>query len=143
MHSCVKLSIPDFDRAGAHPGGQSADCADGVVGIRCRAGNIRSIREWSLPGGLVELGDELTQALRREMQEETGLDVAVGPIVEVLDRMHRDAQGKVRFHYVLVDYLCRVESGKLEAASDATAAQWVAPGNLGQFHLQAETLRVI
>ena len=123
----------------------------GVGGVVVEDGKVLLVRrgseplqgEWSLPGGLVELGEELTQALRREMQEETGLDVAVGPIVEVLDRMHRDAQGKVRFHYVLVDYLCRVESGKLEAASDASAAQWVAREDLGQFHLPAETVRVI
>ncbi|MBI4443151.1 MAG: NUDIX domain-containing protein [Acidobacteria bacterium] len=123
----------------------------GVGGVIIEQGKVLLVRrgsepmqgEWSLPGGLLELGEELAQALRREIEEETGLRVAVGPMVEVLDRIHRDALGKVRFHYVLVDFLCRVESGTLEAASDAAAAQWVAPGDLGQFHLQAETLRVI
>ena len=123
----------------------------GVGGVVIEPGRVLLVRrgsepmqgEWSLPGGLVELGEELTQALRREIREETGLRVAVGPMVEVLDRIHRDAHGKVRFHYLLVDFLCRIEGGKLEAASDAAAAQWVAPGDLGQFHLRVETLRVI
>ena len=123
----------------------------GVGGVVIEQGKVLLVRrgsepmqgEWSLPGGLVELGEELAQALRREIGEETGLRVAVGPMVEVLDRIHLDAHGKVRFHYVLVDFLCRAESGQLEASSDAAAAQWVAPGDLGQFHLRAETLRVI
>ena len=123
----------------------------GVGGVVIEEGKVLLVRrgsepmqgEWSLPGGLVELGEELTQALRREIEEETGLRVVVGPMVEVLDRIHRDAHGKVRFHYLLVDFLCRAESGQLEASSDAAAAQWVAPGDLGQFHLRAETLQVI
>jgi len=123
----------------------------GVGGVVIEPGRVLLVRrgsepmqgEWSLPGGLVELGEELTQALRREIREETGLRVAVGPMVEVLDRIHRDAHGKVRFHYLLVDFLCRIEGGKLEAASDAAAAQWVAPADLEQFRLRPETLRVI
>lgn len=123
----------------------------GVGGVLLQDGKVLLVRrgseplqgEWSLPGGLVELGEELRPALRREILEETGLHVAVGPLVEVLDRIHRDAQGRVRFHYVIVDYLCRVEGGTLQAATDVTAAQWVAPDALGQFHLRAETLRVI
>ena len=99
--------------------------------------------EWSLPGGLVEVGEELTEALRREILEETGLDVRVGPVVEVLDRILRDEQGRVRFHYVLVDYLCRVEGGRLEAASDAAETRWVERSRLGDYALRPETLRVI
>jgi len=99
--------------------------------------------EWSLPGGLVEVGEELTEALRREIREETGLAVRVGPVVEVLDRILRDEEGRVRFHYVLVDYLCRVEGGQLEAASDAAETRWVERSRLGDYGLRLETLRVI
>ena len=99
--------------------------------------------EWSLPGGLVEVGEELAEAVRREIREETGLAVRVGTVVEVLDRILRDEQGRVRFHYVLVDFLCAVEGGELEAASDAAEACWVERTRLGEYSLRPETLRVI
>ena len=61
---------------------------------------------WSLPGGALEVGETLAEGLAREMKEETGLDVEVGPVVDVFDRITRDEQGRPRFHYVLVDFLC-------------------------------------
>jgi mutator protein MutT len=123
----------------------------GVGGVVLDGANVLLVRrareplqgEWSLPGGLVELGEELARALRREVLEETGLAVQVGEIVEVLDRILRDEQGKVRFHFVLVDFLCRVESGTLEAATDAAEACWAARSDLGEYRLHPETLRVI
>ena len=108
-----------------------------------RRGQEPLLGEWALPGGLVEVGEELTEALRREIREETGLRVQVGPVIEVVDRIIRDEQGKVRYHYVIVDYLCRVESGKPQAASDASEIQWADRAALGRFHLRPETLRVI
>ena len=74
---------------------------------------------WSLPGGVVESGEELRAAVAREVREETGLNVEVGPVVEVLDRISRDDAGRIEYHYVIIDYLCRASSGSLACASDA------------------------
>ena len=79
---------------------------------------------WSLPGGVLELGESLTEGVVREIREETGLLVEPVELIELLDRIHRDGD-RVRFHYVLADYLCRVAGGELAAASDADAVRWV------------------
>lgn len=80
--------------------------------------------EWSLPGGRLELGESLADGAAREVREETGLEVAVGPVVEVFDRVHRDDAGGIRFHFVIVDFLCRVTGGTLAAGDDAAEARW-------------------
>jgi len=101
------------------------------------------VGEWSLPGGAVELGETLSAALQREVLEETGLVVEVGPVVEVLDRIHLDAEGRVEYHYVLVDYLCSVVGGHLHADSDAADARWAGAADLAGFRLTAQALDVI
>jgi ADP-ribose pyrophosphatase YjhB (NUDIX family) len=79
--------------------------------------------QWSLPGGLLELGESLTGGVVREVREETGLIVEPVELVELLDRIHREGE-KVRYHYVIADYLCSVTGGSLQAASDADAVRW-------------------
>ncbi len=79
---------------------------------------------WSLPGGMLELGESLEAGVVREIREETGLVVEVVLLIELLDRIHRDGD-RVRYHYVIADYLCRVVGGELKAASDADAVRWV------------------
>jgi ADP-ribose pyrophosphatase YjhB (NUDIX family) len=83
---------------------------------------------WTLPGGVLEVGETLVEGVVREVREETGLVVEPLELVELLDRIHpgsgREA-GRVRYHYVIADYLCRVTGGELRAASDADAVRWV------------------
>ena len=79
---------------------------------------------WTVPGGMLELGELLIEGVAREVKEETGLDVEPVVLVEVLDRIHREGD-RVRYHYVIADYLCRVTGGELRAASDADEARWV------------------
>ena len=79
---------------------------------------------WSLPGGLLELGEPLIDGVMREVREETGLTVEPIELIELLDRIHREEK-RVRYHYVIADYLCRVSGGALQAASDAEAVRWV------------------
>ena len=79
---------------------------------------------WTLPGGMLEVGEALTAGVVREVREETGLDVEPIELIELLDRIHREG-GRVRYHYVIADYLCRVTGGELRAASDAAAVRWV------------------
>ena len=99
--------------------------------------------EWSLPGGAVEIGETLEQALVREAREETALDVEVGPVVEVLDRIVRDAAGRVEYHYVILDYLCRARSGTAACGSDADDVRWVGVDELPDLHLTPRVTSVI
>jgi ADP-ribose pyrophosphatase YjhB (NUDIX family) len=80
--------------------------------------------QWSLPGGVLELGESLTEGVVREVREETGLVVEPLELVELLDRIYIEAD-RVKYHYVIADYLCRVTGGQLQASSDADAVRWV------------------
>ena len=79
---------------------------------------------WSIPGGLIEIGEMLHEAVVREVREETGLEIEPVELVELIDRIHREGD-RVRYHYVIADYLCRVVGGTLKAADDADAVRWV------------------
>ncbi|HEY3929795.1 MAG TPA: NUDIX hydrolase [Candidatus Koribacter sp.] len=99
--------------------------------------------EWSVPGGLVELGEKIVDAVKREAQEETGLVIEPGEVLELFDSIWRDAEGRFQYHYVLVDYLCRVISGTLQAATDVSDARWVPEAQIGDFGLRETTMRLI
>jgi len=90
--------------------------------------------EWSIPGGLVELGEGLADAVRRELKEETGLEVEPLDCLLVFDRILREGR-RVKYHYVIVDYLCRRKRGRLHPASDVVDARWVRREELPKYHL--------
>lgn len=98
---------------------------------------------WSLPGGVLEPGELLQDAVVREVREETGLSVEPIKVIEVFERIIRDAEGRPEYHYVLVDYLCRIVSGTLAASDDAAKAQWFTLEQLPHVHLTEGTLTVI
>jgi|SRR6185369_1241268 ADP-ribose pyrophosphatase YjhB (NUDIX family) len=104
----------------------------GVGAVIVESGRVLLVRrgqqplkgKWSLPGGMLELGESLLSGVAREVREETGLEVEPIELIELLDRVHRE-DNRVRYHYVIADYLCRVVGGSLQAASDADAVRWV------------------
>jgi len=99
--------------------------------------------EWSLPGGSVEVGETLADAVAREVLEETGLRVLVGSLIEVLDRVHRSSDGRVEYHFVLLDYRCTVLSGVLSHGSDASDACWVSRDDLPKYQLSDSAIRIV
>jgi len=116
---------------------------DGDCVLLVKRGQAPMKGQWSLPGGAVEIGEELHAALVREVREETCLDVRVGPVVEVLDRIIRDDGGRVEYHYVIIDYLCRLAGGSLACASDAEDACWVSRHDLAGYTLTPKVTDVI
>ena len=108
-----------------------------------RRGRPPAYGEWSLPGGAVEPGETLEEAVIREVAEEIGLSVEVVEVVAVLDRIFWDQEGEVQYHYVLIDFLCRKTGGKLQASSDAISCSQVPFSALAQYNLTKETRGVI
>lgn len=99
--------------------------------------------QWSIPGGMLELGESLRQAAEREALEETGVEVKATDLLGVFERILLDRKKRTRYHYVLVDFLCRKTGGALGAAADADDARWFRPEQLENLELAADTRAVI
>jgi ADP-ribose pyrophosphatase YjhB (NUDIX family) len=99
--------------------------------------------EWSLPGGQLELGESLAEGVRREVREETGLDVDVGALLEVFDRVHRDDAGRIRYHFVIADFLCAPTGGTLAAGDDAAEVRWVGRADVAAHGVNQVAVAVI
>ena len=123
----------------------------GIGGIIVHEGRVVLVKrrfeplagQWSIPGGAVETGETLEACLIREMAEETGFVVEVGPVVEVLDRITHDEQGRVLYHFVLIDYLCWPVGGELRAGSDVAEAVLAERSELAHYELTEKALSVI
>jgi len=111
--------------------------------VLVRRGHPPALGQWSLPGGIVEPGETMEEAIVREVEEEVGLKIEVIQLVSVLDWILLDAAGAVEFHYVLIDFLCRSVGGALRAGSDVLSASLVPLEEIPRYHLKRETREVI
>ncbi len=123
----------------------------GVGGLVFEAGRVLLVERgkdplkgwWSLPGGILETGERLIEGVKREVAEETGLEVEPYEMFEIFERILRDDEGRAEYHYVLIDYLCRVTGGEARAADDAAGLAWVKREELGSYRITAGTLEVV
>jgi 8-oxo-dGTP diphosphatase len=123
----------------------------GVAGIVLAGDEVLLIKRgrppamgiWSIPGGRLELGEELRSGCAREVLEETGIEVEVGPLVELFERIHKDEAGRVEYHYVLADFVCNAQRAEPKAGDDASLARWTPIADLTDEGLTKGTLQVI
>lgn len=111
--------------------------------LMIRRGKPPRMGGWSLPGGAQQLGETAAEGVRREIREETGIEIHLLGLVDVVDSIQRDPAGQVQYHYTIVDFAAIYAGGELQAGDDAIEAVWVTPEDLSQFDLWAETLQVI
>lgn len=98
---------------------------------------------WSLPGGAQRLGETIAEAARREVKEEAGLEIVLGDVVAAVDLIERDRQGRIRYHYTLIDFVAEAENSALNPGSDAADARWFGLAEVEALGLWSETVRVI
>ena len=123
----------------------------GVGAVIVEGGRVLLVRrdteplrgEWSVPGGMLELGEKLRDGVRREALEETGVRVEPGEVLDVFDSIFTDGLGKTQYHYVLIDYLCRVISGEAQAGSDVSDVRWVSLEALSAMGLREPVEQVV
>ncbi|MGB9700112.1 MAG: NUDIX hydrolase [Thermodesulfobacteriota bacterium] len=108
-----------------------------------KRGKEPALGQWSIPGGVVGVGETLKEAVVREVREETHLEVEVLNLVKVIERIFREPDGRISYHYVLLDFLCQIKEGELEADSDAQEACFVPLAELNNYSLTSATREVI
>src|SRR5439155_10011824 len=111
--------------------------------VLVRRGRTPLEGEWSIPGGVVKLGETLRQAAEREAREETGLEIEAGEVLEVFESITPDSEGKTCYHYVIVDFLCRLKSGDLRAGGDALEAKWCRAEQLAALKVSEAATKVV
>ena len=123
----------------------------GVGAVTVQRGHVLLVRrdteplrgEWSVPGGMLELGEQLRDGVRREVREETGVDVEPGAVLDVFDSIFTDTLGRTQYHYVLIDYLCRPLAGEARAGSDVSDVRWVPAEALAAMALRPAIEQVV
>jgi 8-oxo-dGTP diphosphatase len=123
--------------------GVGALILDGERILMAQRGKQPLLGWWSLPGGAVETGELLAEAVRREVREETGLEIDALGVIEIFERIMRDNVGVAEYHYVLIDYVCRVTGGALQAGDDVRCAEWFDRAELKSLQITEGTLAVI
>jgi 8-oxo-dGTP diphosphatase len=108
-----------------------------------RRGSAPLEGEWSIPGGMLELGETILEGVRRELLEETAIEVRVLDLIEVFERVTRDEAGKLKYHFVILDYLCEAVRGEAQAGSDVTAVTWARESELSKYSVTPTATRVI
>ena len=116
---------------------------DGPRILMAQRGKQPLLGWWSLPGGALETGELLADAVRREALEETGLEIEPLGVIEIFERIIRDDAGAPEYHYVLIDYICRVTGGALQAGDDVSRVQWTLRKDLAKLQITEGTLAVI
>ena len=140
----MSASSPDARRYPRYPiPGVGALVIDGARILLVERGREPHAGFWSLPGGAVKAGETLADAVRREVLEETGIEIEALEVLEIFERIVRDGEGRVEYHYILIDYLCRPTRGEAVAATDARRAAWIARDDLPHYLLTEGTLPVI
>ena len=123
----------------------------GVAGILIEGESVLLVQrghepqkgKWSVPGGALEVGETIAEGVQRELHEETGLDVEVGGLIEIFERIADRDDAGVRHHYVILDYLCLRSGGELRAGGDAADARWVDKSDLDSYSITPGTPAVI
>jgi ADP-ribose pyrophosphatase YjhB (NUDIX family) len=136
--SMAGREYPDAPRVGV-----GAVIVEGDRVLLVQRGNEPGRGLWAIPGGVLELGETVADAVRREIAEETGLEIETGEVAAVVDAIFRDEAARIRFHYVLIDLLARPVGGRLQPASDILDARWTTATELADLPMVPRAREVV